>query len=102
MKAVFEVKGKQFVAKKGDVIEVPFIGEDVEKKEVDKVMLLEDENGTKIGKPYVENAKVILEKIEDKLSKKVIVFKFKRRKDYKKTRGHRQKYSVVKVSDIIF
>ena len=100
MEATFEVKGKQFTAKKGDIIEVPFIGE-VDKVEVDRVMVLKSGSDIKIGKPYVENAKVVLEKIEDKRAKKIIVFKFKRRKDYKRTYGHRQKYSLVKVADII-
>lgn len=100
MEAVFEVRGKQFVAKKGDIIEVPFIG-NVEKEEINKVMIVKNGTEVKVGKPYVENAKVILQKIEDKRTKKIIVFKFKRRKDYKRTYGHRQKYSVVKVIDII-
>ncbi len=101
MEATFEVKGKQFTAKKGDVIEVPFLGDDVDKIEIDRVMVLKNDSDIKIGKPYVENAKVVLEKIEDRRTKKIIVFKFKRRKDYKRTYGHRQKYSVVKVADII-
>lgn len=100
MEAIFEVKGKQFTAKKGDVLEVPFIG-DVDKIEVESVLLVKDDGNIKVGKPFVENAKVVLEKIEDKKSRKIIVFKFKRRKDYKRTYGHRQKYTVVKVKDII-
>ncbi len=100
MEATFEVKGKQFTAKKGDVLEVPFLG-DVNKVEIDKVMVIKDGSGVKFGKPYVENAKVVLEKMEDRKKKKIIVFKFKRRKDYKRTYGHRQKYSVVKVADIV-
>ncbi len=101
MEATFEVKGKQFTAKKGDVIEVPFLGDDVDKIEIDRVMVLKNDSDIKIGKPYVENAKVVLEKIGDRRTKKIIVFKFKRRKNYKRTYGHRQKYSVVKVADII-
>ncbi len=100
MEAIFEVKGKQFTAKKGDIIEVPFIG-DTDKLEIESVLVVKKDKDVKIGKPFVENAKVILEKIEDKKGKKIIVFKFKRRKDYKRTYGHRQKYSVVKVADIV-
>ncbi len=100
MEAIFEVKGKQFTAKKGDVLEVPFLG-DTDKIEIENVLLIKDNGNVKVGKPFVENARVVLEKIEDKKSKKIIVFKFKRRKDYKRTYGHRQKYSIVKVKDII-
>ncbi len=100
MKAIFELKGKQFSAKKGDVLEVPFLNEDGE-IEVKNVLMLKDDDNVIVGKPFVENARVILEKIEDKKSRKIIVFKFKRRKNYKRTYGHRQKYSVVKVKDII-
>ena len=100
MKAIFELKGKQFSAEKGDVLEVPFLSEDGE-IEVKNVLMLKDNDNVIVGKPFVENARVILEKIEDKKSRKIIVFKFKRRKNYKRTYGHRQKYSVVKVKDII-
>lgn len=101
MEVVFEIKGKQFKVKKGDVIEVPFIGEDSNKVEINNVMIFKDDSGVRVGKPYLDNIKVVLEKIEDRKTKKIIVFKFKRRKDYKRTYGHRQKYTLMKVADII-
>ena len=101
MYALVEIKGKQYKAMKGSVLRVDRFDAAVGDAIVlDKVMLVSDEADTKVGAPYVAGATVnavVGEMVKDK---KVIVFKKKRRKGYKKTQGHRQKYTMLTVEDI--
>jgi large subunit ribosomal protein L21 len=101
MYALVEIKGKQYKAVKGSVLKVDRFDVAVgDALEFDKVMLVSDEAETKVGAPYVAGATVkavVGETIKDK---KVIVFKKKRRKGYKKTQGHRQQYTLLTVEDI--
>ena len=68
--------------------------------EIDKVLLVTGTDTSKIGTPYVEGAKVEVRILENLKDKKIVVFKKKRRKGYKKTQGHRQFVSVIKVEKI--
>ncbi len=102
MYALVEIKGKQYKAEKGSVLKVDKIdSEKGEALEFDKVLMLSNDSDVKIGTPYVEGIKV-KGSVEDQIKdKKVIVFKYKRRKNYRRTRGHRQQYTLVKVNDIV-
>ena len=104
MTAVFEDRGRQYKVKKDDVLYI----DKIETKEGDilefpNVLLTSgDSDNVTVGTPYIANAKVKARVINTLLKdKKVIVFKFKRRKNYKRTRGHRQQYTVVKIEEII-
>lgn len=97
--AVIETGGKQYKVKEGQVFDIERLeGEgDVS---FDKVLLISDDSGTKIGTPYIDNAIVsanILEQIKDE---KKIIFKFKRKTGYKAKTGHRQKLTRVRVTKI--
>ena len=102
MEAVFETGGKQYRAKTGDLVKVEKLGsEDGAKVTFDRVLLVNDDGKVTVGAPTVENASVIAEVIEsERKDKKVIIFKMKRRKGYRNKNGHRQRHSIVKITDI--
>ena len=101
MYALMEFKGKQYKAEKGAVLEVDKIDADPGSVvDIDSVLLLSGDK-VSIGTPYIEGAKVKAVVESHKKSKKIIVFKYKPKKDYRKTQGHRQQYSVIKIQDIV-
>ena len=102
MYALVEIKGKQYKAEKGALLKVDRIdSEKGDSLEFDKVLMLSNDSDVKIGTPYVEGIKV-QGSVEDQIKdKKVIVFKYKRRKNYRRTQGHRQQYTLVKINDIV-
>ena len=67
----------------------------------DKVLLLSDESGVKVGSPYVQGANVTATVDAELKADKVIVFKYKPKKDYRRTQGHRQRYTLVTVQEIV-
>ncbi len=102
MFAVIKTGGKQYKVQEGDVLNVEKLNMEKEKKVTfDKVLLIEDEGKTLIGTPFVENALVRAEVIENFKDKKVLIFKKKRRKQYRRTRGHRQELTRIKIEEII-
>ena len=102
MEAVFETGGKQYRAKAGDLVKVEKLGsEDGAKVTFDRVLLVNDDGKVTVGAPTVDNASVTAEVIEsERKDKKVIIFKMKRRKGYRNKNGHRQRHSIVKITDI--
>jgi large subunit ribosomal protein L21 len=102
MEAVFETGGKQYRAKTGDLVKVEKLGsEDGAKVTFDRVLLVSNDGKVTVGVPTVENASVTAEVIEsERKDKKVIIFKMKRRKGYRNKNGHRQRHSIVKITDI--
>jgi large subunit ribosomal protein L21 len=102
MYAIVEIKGKQYKVEKGNYIDVDLIREGNERdKFLDyKVLLLKKDNTTLIGKPYLEGIKIEFEKQKDIKGKKLVVFKYKRRKNYRRKRGHRQKYTRLFVKEL--
>jgi large subunit ribosomal protein L21 len=100
MYAIIEDSGSQYKISAGDVIRIDTreIGEGQKTLTFDKVLLVGGES-PKIGAPYVKGAKVTAELVGDD-SVKVTIQKFKRRKNYKRKRGHRQNYLKVKITDI--
>ncbi|NOX38706.1 MAG: 50S ribosomal protein L21 [Calditrichaeota bacterium] len=102
MYAIVEIAGKQFRVEKDMQLKVPLLHREVgEKVEFDRVLLMGDENGVKVGRPVVEGVKVMATVVENGREKKIIVFKKKRRKGYRKKRGHRQHFTRIKVEDIV-
>lgn len=100
--AVVEIAGKQFEVQEDKEIEVPKLHNEVGESVVfDRVLLLHEDGKTKIGTPGVTNATVKATVLDHGKGKKVIVFKKKRRKDYKRTRGHRQDFTVIKIDSIL-
>ncbi len=99
MYAIIESGGKQFIVKEGDTVKVEKLNV---KKQItfNKVLFVDTDKEKLIGTPFLENVKVIGEKVEDKKDKKIIVFKKKAKKGYKKKTGHRQTYSYVKIKKI--
>lgn len=102
--AIFQTGGKQYRAKVGDVLKLEKLtrhpkGAAVQagdKFEFDTVLMLDD----KIGTPTIDGAKVIGEVVEQTRGDKVLVFKKKRRHNYRRTKGHRQQITVVKITEI--
>lgn len=101
MHAVIRTGGKQYIVKPGDIIDIEKIpGEKGETINFDEVLLYSDDKNTKIGQPLVENAKVEGKILNQKKGDKIIVFKFKRRKKYRKKAGHRQNLTSVEITGI--
>jgi large subunit ribosomal protein L21 len=101
MYAVIETGGKQYRVQEGDILDVEKLGVEAgEKVEFDKVLVLSDDNGMKVGTPYIDGAKVEAEVVENGRAKKVIVFKYKPKKDSKKKQGHRQAYTRVEIKSL--
>lgn len=101
MYAVLETGGKQYRVQVGDEINVEKLGIEADQEVVfDKVLAVGEGSDVKIGTPYVEGATVRGTVVENGKGKKVIVFKYKPKKDYRKKRGHRQPYTTVKINAI--
>ena len=101
MNAIIETGGQQFNVKPGDVIEVNRLNLSPNQEfTFDKVLAISDGDDIVLGSPYVEGASVKAKFVNDTKGKKVIVFKMKRRKGYRRKQGHRQTYSEVEVIDI--
>jgi large subunit ribosomal protein L21 len=100
MYAVVEFNGKQYRAEKGAILKVDrFDAEKGAAVSMDKVLLVSGD-AIKVGAPYVEGAAVKAVVQEEIKGDKVIVFKYKPKKDYRRTQGHRQRYTVLKVEEI--
>jgi len=100
--AVIQTGGKQYRVSEGNILKIEKLAAEAgEKLVIDQVLMLNDENGNvKIGNPLVNDAKVTVEVIEQGKGKKITVFKYKRRKNYRKKQGHRQPYTKIKVEKI--
>jgi large subunit ribosomal protein L21 len=103
MQAVIRTGGKQYSVNSGDIIEVEkLIGNLGDEVEFTDVLLVSNDKGeSTVGNPLVENGVVKAKILGEKKGKKIIVFKFKRRKDYRNKNGHRQKYTSVEITDIV-
>ncbi len=101
MFAVVEIGKKQYKVEKDQKLEVQKLKETEGKVSFDKVLLLADEKKVKVGTPYLNNARVEAQIEGQKKGAKIIVYKFKRRKKYRKKQGHRQNYTILKITRII-
>lgn len=100
MYAIIEIAGKQYRVQEGDVIDVDVIHSEQKTLKFDKVLLLNDGSKSHVGAPHVAKCLVHAELIGDTKGPKVIAFKYKRCKNYRRTVGHRQKYTRVKITKI--
>ncbi len=102
MYALVEYKGKQYKAEKGAQIQVDSIdAEKGTKIDIETVLMVSDGEKSSIGAPYVKGAKVQVVVGDSFRDKKVIVYKYKPKKDYHRTIGHRQHYTYVTVENIV-
>ena len=101
MYATIEFKGKQYKAEKDLVLTVDKLdAEKGTKIDIDTVLLTSDGDKINVGNPYVKGAKVTVVVEESFRDKKVLVFKYKTKKDYNRVIGHRQQYTKVRVESI--
>jgi len=101
MLAVIKTGGKQYIVKKGDKIKIEKVKEAQDQEIIfDQVLLVEKAKKIKIGTPFVEGAKVTGKVLEHGKGEKIIVFKYKPKKRYRKKQGHRQPYTLVEITKI--
>lgn len=101
MYAIIESCGKQYKVAKGDVVFFEKLDTEVNKKHTfDKVVLVSEDGKVQIGNPYVKGVKVEGKVISHGKGKKVIVFKMKPKKNYRRKQGHRQPYTKIEITDI--
>lgn len=100
MRAIFEDRGKQYTVQEGDVIAIDLVEGDDKSIEFDKVLLLSEKDDVKIGTPYLAGAKVKVSVVKDTRDDKVLVFKFKNTRNYIRTKGHKQPYTMIKIESI--
>jgi large subunit ribosomal protein L21 len=101
MYAVFKTGGKQYRVEKGDTLRVEKLPGGVgDAVAFDQVLLVSGE-ALAVGKPIVGGAKVEAKIVDQGLGRKIIVFKFRRRKNYRRKRGHRQPFTAVEITNIV-
>lgn len=101
MYAIIKTGGKQYRVQSGDIIFVEKINAQPGETVVfDKVIAVRDENGLKVGKPYVDGATVKATLIKNGKGKKITVFTYKPKSGYSRKLGHRQPYSKVQIDSI--
>lgn len=101
MYAIIRTGGKQFRAEPGKTIRIPALaGEVGQTVTFDEVLLAESDGDVRVGRPTVEGAAVEGEIVSHGKGEKIIVFKWKRRKNYRRKQGHRQKYTEVRIGEI--
>jgi large subunit ribosomal protein L21 len=101
MYAIFRTAGKQFKAEVGRLVKLPtVIAEPGTKLTFDEILLGSDGDVIKAGEPLVNGAKVTAEIVRHGKEKKIVVFKYKRRKGYARKQGHRQKYTEVRIDTV--
>ncbi len=103
MYAILKTGGKQYKVSCGDMITIEKIEGDIGKEVSfeDVLMVVDDNNNVEVGRPLLTNAKVTAEITGQSKGKKIIVFKSKRRKGYRKKSGHRQLLTEVKIKEIL-
>ena len=102
MFAVVRTGGKQYRVSKDDVIKVERLeGEPGAEIELDQVLMLDDGKSSTVGSPLVDGARVAATVLDQTRADKIIVFKKKRRKNYRRKHGHRQHQTVLRITDIL-
>ena len=98
--AIIKAGGKQFRAEKGATLRVPSLKEKVGSSVELAVLVASNEGQTNVGAPVLDGAKVTATVVDHGRAPKIVVFKKKRRKHYKRTKGHRQDYTTIKIESI--
>ena len=102
MYAVIETGGKQYRVEAGQLLTCEKLpGNAGDKVEFGRVLLLSDDEKVAVGRPLVDGARVTAEIIKQDMGEKLTVYKFKRRKNYRKRNGHRQPYTAVKIETVV-
>ena len=102
MYVIVEIQGQQFKVEAGSKLFVHRLNaEQGATVEFEKVLLVDNDGAVVVGSPLIDGAKVVCEVLEHVKGEKVIVFKKKRRKGYKKRNGHRQCFTQVKINEIV-
>ncbi|KMQ49748.1 50S ribosomal protein L21p [Chitinispirillum alkaliphilum] len=101
MYSIIEQGGTQLKVSPGMKVRVPLIDAEAGTEfSIDRVLLTSNDNNVKVGTPVVEGVSVTAKVLEEVKDKKVLVVKKKRRKDYKRKNGHRQRYSMIEILSI--
>ena len=101
MYAVLTIGGKQYRVQEGDVLFVEKLNAEVDSTvELTEVLAVAKDGEIKVGAPVVEGAKVVAKVLAQGKAKKVVVFKYKRKKDYRRKNGHRQPYTKIVIEKI--
>jgi len=101
MQAVIATGGKQYLVKEGDIIRIEKLDQETGNKvEFDQVLMVGKDGEYIIGRPLVEKAKVVAKILNQDRAKKIIVFKYKSKKSYRKKTGHRQSYTEILIEKI--
>ena len=102
MYAIIESCGRQYKVSEGDVVFFEKLdAEEGKKVSFDKVVLVSDDKKVEVGAPYVKGVKVEGKVVEHGKGKKIIVYKYKAKKNYRRTQGHRQPYTKVEITKIV-
>lgn len=102
MYAVIETGGKQYRVQPGETLRVESLeGETGDAVEFGRVLLISDDESVAVGRPLIEGAKVTGKIVEHGLGEKLTVYKFKRRKDYRRRNGHRQQFTAVVIDQVV-
>ncbi len=101
MYAVLQIKGKQYKVSEGDVIDVDSMGASAgDSVDLEKIILLVNEDKIIVDKSSLKNIRITAEIMGDGRKKKIVVFKYKPKKGYKRMLGHRQNYTRLKIKNI--
>jgi large subunit ribosomal protein L21 len=98
--AIIRTGGKQFQVEKGATVRVPSLKSEVGASVELDVLATGDGSENQLGTPLLEGAKVLATVVDHGRAAKIVVFKKKRRKQYKRTKGHRQGYTTLKIESI--
>ncbi|WP_447974080.1 50S ribosomal protein L21 [Nitrospira sp. Kam-Ns4a] len=102
MYAIVETGGKQYRVVPGQVLKVEKLpGEVGGMVELTRVLLVSGQDGVVIGRPQVERARVTAEIVAQGRARSMMIFKKKRRKNYRRTKGHRQPFTQIRITDIV-
>lgn len=101
MYAIVNTGGKQYRIQEGQILRIEKIAGDVGSEvSFDKILMLSDGENVTIGRPVLENVLVRAQIVEQDKAKKILVFKYKKRKRYRRKQGHRQPFTAVKINKI--
>jgi len=101
MYAIIDDQGCQYTVRQGEVLDIG--RRDLTEQEsivFDRILLVRDDGDTKVGTPHVEGAKVMATVLGEVKGAKIVVRKFKRRKNYRRKQGHRQRYTRIRIESI--
>jgi large subunit ribosomal protein L21 len=99
---VIETGGKQYKVQEGQFLDVEKLPQAVgETIELDRVLLVSDDEQVQVGRPFIEDAKVLATVARQDKHRKVIIFKYRPRKRYRRTKGHRQPFTRLRIDKIV-